>query len=207
MKGEIAEGKWFERLWGEDKTFREMMEKYMREYSVPKKISSKRDVTSLLHLNPFFGSCRLTEIAPSQINQYKVMRREEGSTPATINRELALMMHAYSLAAREWEWVKDNPVIRVSMERENNKRDRWLTPEEEKKLLEECPEWLKAIVLFALHTGLRLGEILSLTWNAVDLDRRTVIVIKSKNGERRTIPVNEGALEVLRSKRKVRSLR
>ena len=62
--------------------------------------------------------------------------------------------------------------------------------------MEECPEWLRAIVLFTLHTGLRLGEILSLNWNAVDLERRTVIVIKSKNGERRTIPTNERALEV-----------
>jgi len=206
VKGEIAEGKWFERLPGDDKTFKEMAEKYMREHSIPKKISSKRDETSLLHLIPFFGSRRLTEISPGQINQYKVMRKEEGSTPATINRELALMKHAYSLAAREWEWVKDNPAKRVSMEKENNKRDRWLSPEQERKLLEECPEWLTAIVLFALHTGLRLGEILSLNWNGVDLERRTVVVFKSKNGERRTIPINERALQVLRSKSKVRSI-
>jgi len=57
------------------------------------------------------------------------MRREEGAPSATINRELALAKHGFTLAAREWEWVKDNPVKRVSMEKENNKRDRWLTPE------------------------------------------------------------------------------
>jgi integrase len=207
LEGEIAEGKWFERLPGEDKTFEEMMEKYMREHSVPKKSSSKRDETSLLHLNPFFGEYRLTQIAPSRINQYKVKRREEGSTPATINRELALMKHAFSLAVREWEWVTDNPVKKVSMEKENNKRDRWLISEEEKKLLEESPMWLREIILFALNTGMRLGEILSLTWNAVDFSRRTATVLNSKKSERRTIPLNEAALEVLKGRAKVRSLK
>jgi len=207
VRGEIAEGKWFERLPGEDKDFEEMMEKYMKEHSIPKKASTKRDKTSLLHLNPFFGKSLLTEITPSLINQYKVKRREEGATPATVNRELALMKHAFSLAVREWEWAKDNPVKKISMERENNKRDRWLMPEEEKKLLEVCPAWLQDIVLFALNTGMRLGEILSLCWKAVDMNRRTAVVFKSKNGERRTIPLSETALDVLKTKSKIRSIR
>ncbi len=205
VKGEIAEGKWFERLPGEERTVEDMMEKYMQEYSIPKKASSKRDQTSLLHLKPFFGKCLLSEVTPNLLNEYKVMRRLEGATPATINREMALMKHAFSLAVREWEWTRDNPVKKISMEKENNKRDRWLMQEEEKRLLEEAPEWLREIIVFALNTGWRLGEILSLTWKAVDFSRRTATVLHSKKSERRTIPLNGAALEVLKLRAKVRS--
>ena len=110
------------------------------------------------------------------------------------------------MAVKEWEWCRENPVSRVSMERENNKRDRWLSPEEEARLLECCAPWLRDVVTVALHTGMRMGEILELTWGGVDFNRRTVTVLRSKNGERRTIPVNETVLSVLRQKSKVRSL-
>jgi integrase len=207
LLGEIAEGKWFERLAGEEKTFREMMEKYMKEYSIPKKASSDRDKRSLLHLLPFMGDYTVTGVSSSLISRYKVMRREEEAAPATINRELALMKHAFNVAIKEWEWIKENPVAKISMEKEDNKRDRWLTDEEEDKLLKVCPEWLKELVVFALNTGMRLGEILSLSWEGVDLFRKTVSVFKSKNKERRTIPVNATVFELLKAKTKVRSIK
>ena len=61
MKGEVAEGKWFERLPGEDKTFKEIMEKYLAEQS-SKKYSEERDRSSLTHLRPFFGNYLLRDI-------------------------------------------------------------------------------------------------------------------------------------------------
>ena len=207
VKGEIAEGKWFERSPGEERTFDDMMDKYMQEYSIPKKASSKRDQASLLHLKPFLGNRLLPEVTPTLLNEYKVMRRLEGAAPATINRELALVKHAYSLAVREWEWTRDNPVKKISMEKENNRRDRWLTEEEEIRLLEKASEWLREIIAFALNTGMRLGEILSLTWKAVDFSRRTATVLNSKKSERRTIPLNERALGVLKRKSRIKSLR
>ncbi|MEP7153474.1 MAG: site-specific integrase [Nitrospira sp.] len=94
------------------------------------------------------------------------------------------------------------------MKKENNQRDRWLNEEEITQLLEACAPWLHDLVLFALNTGMRMGEILELTWRGVDLDltRRTVAVFRSKNGERRTIPVNQTVLAMLTTKAKVRSL-
>ncbi|MFQ5587986.1 MAG: site-specific integrase, partial [Nitrospiria bacterium] len=98
------------------------------------------------------------------------------------------------------------PVSKVSMDKENNKRDRWLSLEEEEQLLKACPLWLKQIVVFALNTGMRRGEILALTWKGVDLFRRTVTVFLSKNGERRTIPINQTVFCLLKEKSKVRPL-
>jgi len=126
--------------------------------------------------------------------------------PATINRELASLKKAFNLARREWEWCDENPVCRVSMEQEHNTRDRWLTAEEEARIMSAAPVWLRELMVFAIHTGMRQGEILGLTWTGVDLFRRTVTVFKSKNGERRTLPLNQAALDLLKHKAGSRSL-
>jgi integrase len=204
--GAIAEGKWFERLPGEDKTFGEMMEKYVTEHA-SKKVSEKSFRGYARILTSSLGSYTLTEVTPRVVNEYKEKRRRDGLKPASINRELATMKKAFNLAVKEWEWLKDNPVARVSMEEENNKRDRWLTAEEEERVLEVCPPWLRELVTFALNTGMRLGEILSLEWKGVDLFKRTVTVFKSKNKEPRTIPINQRVFELLKNKGKVKSIK
>ena len=103
-------------------------------------------------------------MSPKRIVAYKNQRYTDGVKPATINRELATLKKAFNLARREWEWCTDNPVCRVSMERENNTRDRWLTGEEEMRLFPMAAPWLRDLMLFAIHTGMRMGEILGLTW-------------------------------------------
>ena len=70
-----------------------------------------------------------------------------------------------------------------------------------------CTPWLKDMILFALNMGMRMGEIRELTWEGVDLFRKTVTVFQSKNGERRTIPINSVVLDVLKRKAKVRSIK
>ncbi len=117
------------------------------------------------------------------------------------------MKKAFNLAIKEWEWINQNPVSKVSMEKEDNKRDRWLTDDEEKRLLDACSPWLRELTTFALNTGMRLAEILSLTWSEVDLFRRVVVVLKSKNKERRTIPINQTVVDMLKAKMKVRSIK
>lgn len=91
-------------------------------------------------------------------------------------------------------------------EKENNERDRWLTDEQERRLLENAPQWLREIIVFDLHTGLRKGELLSLQWNRFDLFRKTIIIQESKNGKPRTIPLNQIALDILMEKSKIRNI-
>ncbi len=207
--GDIAEGKWFERLPGEEKTFREMIEKYLKEHSARNKTpkSHDRDQELAHHLIGSFGDSILTEISPKSIFQYKVMRRDEGASPRTINYELSLMSHAFNLAIKEWEWLKDNPVSRVSREKVNNMRERWLTFEEEEKLLNASPKWLQELIIFSLETGLRQGETLNLQWPQVDLFRKTITILEQKNKAKDVLPLNERALEVLKARAKIRHLK
>lgn len=205
VKVQIIEGQYFEQAAARFHTFPELMDRYEQEH-VARKLRHRGLKGYMKNLRAFFGDQTLAEITPKQIVAYKNKRYTDGVAPATINRELANLKKAFNLAMREWEWCHQNPVMRVSMEKENNKRDRWLSEEEENRLLASCAPWLHDLVTFALHTGMRMGEILELTWRGVDVTRRTVTVMRSKNGERRTIPVNETVLGVLKEKSKVRSL-
>jgi integrase len=203
---DIVEGRYFEKREEQERTFAELMDRYLNEH-VRKQMSQRSFRGYTKNLLPFFHGYTLAQITPKLIVAYKAKRYADGVAPATINRELACMKKAFNLAIREWEWCRGNPVARVSMEQERNRRDRWLSTGEEERLLQVAKPWLKDMILFALNTGMRMGEIRELTWEGVDLFRKTVTVFRSKNGERRTIPINSLVLDVLKSKAKVRSLK
>jgi integrase len=159
--------------------------------------SAVRDRGCLNHLLPVFGNMVLARIAPKLMAGYKTQRRLEQAAPATINKELQLVRHAFNLAMREWEWCRENPMHRVTMEPVRNEVDRWLAAEEEDRLLAASSPWLREFIVFALNTGMRQGEILNLQWQDVDFARGTLVVMKSKNGTRRTIPLNSKVYELL----------
>jgi site-specific recombinase XerD len=208
IRTEIVEGSYFEKLVGRNKMFKDMVERFMKEYA-PKVSKATRISysTSLTHFNPFFEETNLLDISPKMISRYKVLRIDEGAKPATINRELAMLSKAFSLAVKDWEWIKENPVSKVQKEKVDNKRDRWLNRDEETQILDNSPDWLREIVTFDLHTGLRLEEMLSLEWSRVNLFRRTILIKETKNGNPKTLPLNKIALDVLTQRSTVKSIK
>jgi integrase len=110
---------------------------------------------------------------------------------------MALLKRMLNLAI-DWGYLKVNPVckIRFFSEREND-RVRVLTEEEEVRLLGSCTEELKPVILVALHTGMRRGEILSMKWSDQDLINNDIRVPHSKSGRPRFIPVNQTLRTVL----------
>ena len=208
IRTEIVEETYFEKLIGSKKTFKDMAERFMKEYAP--KVSSNMQIsytTSLNHFNPFFEETNLLSITPKAISRYKGLRTDEGASPATINRELAMLSKAFSLAVKEWEWLKENPVSKVQKEKEDNQRERWLSKDEEKRLLDKSPEWLWEIISFALNTGLRQDELLSLEWSRVDIFRKTILIKVTKNGKPKTLPLNRIALDVIKQRSKVKSIK
>jgi integrase len=199
IKVQIIEGRFFEKPEEQPRTFTELMDRYLAEHA-SKQAHYRRQVNMVANLKAFFGNPTLNHITPKVIVAFKNKRYADGVKPATINRELTTLKKAFNLARREWEWCQDNPVCRVSMEKEHNTRDRWLTVDGEQRLLNASIPWFRELVVFTINTGMRRGEILALTWAGVDLFRRTVTVFKSKNGERRTIPLNQTVLDLLTRK-------
>ncbi len=206
---EIEEGRWFEKPVGADKTLRDLLKKYMEEHSALNKAQTShiRDKSLANHLLRYLGEYIVTDLSPRDVSSYKSTRRGEGAAPNTVNNELRLLSHAYNLALREWEWVDSNPVSRVAKEKVNNQVERWLTHEEEEKLLSASPFWLQEILIVAINTGLRQAEILDLAWDRVDLFRKTLTILEQKNRGKDTLPINAQVLEILKARNKVKSIK
>jgi integrase len=159
-------------------------------------MSLRRDLISLVPLTTAFRGY-VSEITTKAIEEYKA-RRLETVKPATVNKELALLKHMFTKAI-EWGYVKQNPAKPIKLLKEPPGRLRYLTPEELTRLLDACAPHLKPIVLMAVHTGMRRREILSLRWADIDLRKRTITLTKTKNNERRTIPINTLLADILRT--------
>src|SRR3972149_6132139 len=188
---EITEGKWFPNE-ARRRTFEELRERYMAEHSRVHKTPTTvvRDQSAFKNLSGVFKGLMLAEITPARISDYKSLRIQEGVKPATISRELEVLRHALNLSI-QWEWIETNPFSKVKLDKPNNQIERWITSEEEKCLLDVSVSWLKEIIVFALNTGMRQDEILSLQWPQIALIRRTATLLLTKNKEKRTVPINQ----------------
>jgi len=176
--------------------FEEFGQQYLAYSKANKAWSSqRRDGFSVARLTSVFKGKYLLEITPRMIEKYKAARLEKVE-PATVNRELACLKHMYTKAI-EWGYVKANPVKTVRSLKEPPGRLRYLRPEEVKKLLEACCGHLRSIVVTALNTGMRRGEILALRWKDVDLGNRKITVRNAKNNETRVIPINQNLYQEL----------
>jgi len=172
--------------------FEDFVELYMNNYAKPKKKSWRSDSSYLnAHAVPFFKGSLLSEIRIEMIEKYIGSRLKEKAQKSSINRELACLRKLFNKAI-DWDYIQENPVSRVKFFSEkNNFKERVLTQDEEERLMQECPPYLIPIIIMALQTGMRKGEILGLTWNDINLEKREICIKHSKNGKIRYIPIND----------------
>jgi integrase len=165
------------------------------------------------------GHARLADVTPAAITECKsrLARGGEGVTPsgrpaspATQVRYLAALSHVLSFAVRELGWLDANPVQRVRRPREPRGRVRFLSEDERTRLIAACransEDMLYPLVMLALGTGARQGELMRLRWSDLDLQRRRAVLQETKNGERRTLVLSSPVLEALREWGTVRQL-
>jgi integrase len=111
------------------------------------------------------------------------------NAPATINRLIATIAHMLTKAG-EWGMIAKRDIPKVKQLLEMNERLRYLDLPECHLLISCCEPHLKPIVITALNSGMRKGEILSLRWNMTDLKNGFILLNRTKSGKRREIPVN-----------------
>jgi integrase len=154
------------------------------------------------HVKPCFkGSLR--SITEASIESYVARRLEDGANPQTVNRELSVLRHMIKRAVR-WEYLERDPIAKWPFSKEAAfRRSRFLSEDEIARLLAACEEsrspYLKPFVLVALNTGMRRNEILNLRRRSIDWQNRLATLEDTKNGETRHVPLNDTALEALRS--------
>jgi integrase len=202
-RAEVAEGHYKPLSKKLSPRLEEFIEDYFAYYRTNRRAHSvRRHVTSWQAIQPVFGTKRLDEISPFDLERYRRQRKQAGRSDVTVNREFTFLRHVYSMAIT-WGKATENPVKKVRFAREDNGRVRMLSLEEETRLLAHCGPQLKPLVIAALHTGFRTSELLSLTWADVDFDRHTLTVraAYAKNGESRSVSMNKVLTEALRAVR------
>ncbi|MEE9271593.1 MAG: tyrosine-type recombinase/integrase [Candidatus Krumholzibacteria bacterium] len=201
-KAEIAQGRLGLLPKKQAPLFSEFTEQYL-EHAKANKKSWQTDVYLIRKLSPSFGKKRLSEITSWNVEQHKARRKEEVS-PATVNRELSLLRRMFNLAI-QWGLADKNPTAGVRKFREDERPLRILSAEEEAQLLEQLPQHLRDITEFAINTGMRRGEILSLRWDQVDMREKMLAVERGKTGTVSYVPANKKVVAVLRRRQAIDS--
>jgi len=187
-KVEIAEGKFLDIKKEQKIKFEEFSKEYLELHSKLKK-SYDTDCKIVGSLKKFFSGKYLYEITSLDVEKFKSARAKEVS-PATVNRALAVLKSMFNKAML-WDKAERNPFKGVKLFKENNQRLRFLEREEINKLIGNASAHLKPILIVALNTGMRKGEILNLKWHDIDIKRNIIHLYDTKNGEKREIPMNE----------------
>jgi integrase len=144
----------------------------------------------------------MANLSSARIAAFRDERLKEVSA-GTVIRELAYLSAIINHARREWDINVPNPVQMVRKPQSPQARSRVLTDEEVAKLLQALEptgrrsHWTKPIVLLALATAMRRGELLTLRWEHIDLIGRTAFLPDTKNGDSRTVPLSTAAMQVL----------
>ena len=156
------------------------------------------DKVHLRWLSPHLKNYTLNKITRDKIDTLAEIKQREGCKPASINRMLALIRAILRKAEREWEWIDKAPIIRL--QKEDNKRIRWITREEAIRLIQELPLHLADMAAFSLATGLRQANVTGLQWSDIDLIKRHALIHPDQAKGKKAIPVplNEDAIAVLR---------
>ncbi len=172
-------------------TFKELAEQYEKWAERQRCFRSKRGF--IRQLSDTFRHLPLRRFNTMLIEQFQTDRIQKGNKPATINRLLATIKHMFTKAF-QWDMVEEDTlkrIRRVKLLPENNRRLRYLSKGECQELLNHCTGNTRDIVITALNTGMRKGEILSLRWDNIDLIHGFILLDITKNGDRREIPLND----------------
>lgn len=178
-------------------TFRELASDYLKWAERQRGFTEKKSYVKGLVAS--FGQYPLRRFDTRMLEQDQTEMIQNGKKPATVNRRLATIKHMFTKAV-EWDMVEDEAlkrVRRVKLLEENNRRLRFLSREECSALIAECDSHLKPIVITAVNTGMRKSEILKLKWENVDLQHGFILLDRTKNGERREIPINDTLKDIL----------
>ena len=177
--------------------FKDLVREYiLNEYqgSYPKEQKSKLNYWANL-----FGDKQIVYITKSDISN-GIHKLPSHLTNATINRYKAAISVVFSYACREYD-LPDNPVRHIRSLPENNSRIRFLSDDERSRLFEACraSDWdkLYLLVLMAITTGSRKGELQSLRWCDVDFVRQTAFISTTKNGQPKVLPLTDAVVDEL----------
>lgn len=204
----IEEGRYFTTTEARKHTLSDAIARY-KESVLPTKKDRRKQGSQLDWWRDKLGAYTLADVTPALLGEARDALSKSRS-PATVVRYLAAISHLLTIAANEWGWLEDNPMRKVRKPKEPRGRVRFLSDEERESLLSACKRsqntYLFPIVILALSTGMRQGEILNLSWRDIDLTKGRITLHETKNNETRVVPLTGRALDLLKDHSKIRRL-
>jgi integrase len=200
VESEMDQGAYVSREEAENTSFAEALDRYAQEIT-PRKKGARQEGDRIKVLAKHALAHRsLASIRGADIASYRDERLAAGKSPITVNNELILISHLFSTARKEWGMESlQNPVSNVRKPRLPPGRDRRLGGDEERQLLERAEYPMQELIVLALETGMRQGELLALSWPGIDLKRRTVSLADTKSGDARAVPLSRRAVQTVKS--------
>ncbi len=199
VESEISRGVFVSRKESENTTLSEALDRYISEI-LPHKKQLRRETNRANALKRWPISKRsLAQIQGKDIAAFRDERVKSGGSANTVRLDLALLSHLFTIAVKEWGMAGlVNPVMQIRKPKLPQGRDRRLLPGELDRILSasESPV-LSDLVRFAIETAMRRSEIAEMTWQMVNLKKRTVTLLITKNGEKRIVPLSSEAVRIL----------
>lgn len=184
-------------------TFNDLAKWYLELENVKALTSYRVAGIRLSKFNSKFGNTLLSELKKTDLEGFQANLKNEGSSHAYIDNIVTqahvMVKAAYSNDMVSHDALKPFIVTKQILKKNSNARNRILTYDEFKKLTEVALDHLKGIITMGYYTGMRKGEILGLTWDRVDLEKREIRLeaMDTKTGDPRTCPIGKELLEVL----------
>ena len=209
VEAEMDRGVYVSRKEAESTTLSDALDRYEREISSGKKGHRREKTRITVWKTHPLAKRFLASIRGSDMASYRDERIKAGYSSNTIRLELAIISHLFEIARKEWgmEGLL-NPLKSIRLPSPPSGRDRRLQPGELEKLLECLSEEMGQVVRFALETAMRRGELAGITWDMVDLKKRTVTLpeTKTKNGQKRIVPLSSVAVTILKDRLSTRRI-
>jgi len=168
----------------------------------PLKPARLKEDSRLDHLTDYFRGMYLSKITRRQVEDYRSTRleaqtyRKRTIKPRSINREIALLRRMFNEAV-EYGYLDNNPASRIKMFDEPKKELVIPSNDELDNLIRAAAPHLRPIIILAVQTGMRQGEILNLRWRDVDLEKRSIYLSKTKSGKPRRVPLTDFVVDIL----------
>jgi integrase len=190
-----------------NKTFGELLQRYAEKVS-PTKRGAEWEVHRInAFLRDPISTVMLCDLSANHFSDWRD-RRLLSVSAGSVLREINILSHALNTAIRDWGWLKVNPLSGIRRPPEPLPRGRLITDIEIERLLlalgydhDVRPVGVSARVgaamLFAIETAMRAGEIACLTWDRVDIEKRTAKLIETKNGMKRDVPLSMEAIRII----------
>jgi integrase len=182
----------------DDTTVRELLKRYDKEI-LPSHKGHQVEQYRVQTLLGFFGDLKLVHLTPREIAKYRDNRLKE-VTPASLKRELTILSRVLTVASKDWGIaLPQNPVTMITLPKADKVRTRRLELGEEAKLRHGANPQLNRIIVLALETAMRRGEILNIKRSHIDFTKSVLLIPSTKTDTPRTIPLSTDAVMVLRA--------